>query len=116
LSLQTYPPSSQLSSFLSSLPPSSQLRHNLALDTTSSGPEIIPLELFNMYHFPEPADAAYQYQIQMVTYHQRLLDQVMAPAEWAECPIGSDAETCFRTRYAVVLIENVSLPHVLLLI
>lgn len=46
----------------------------------------------------------------MATYHQRELDQVLDPVE---CPIGSDAETCFRACYPVVLIENVSLPHAL---
>ncbi|OKP14079.1 hypothetical protein PENSUB_185 [Penicillium subrubescens] len=49
-------------------------------------------------------DVADIYQMQMATYHQRQLDEVLAPGE---CPIGSDAETCFRGHHAVVLIENI---------
>lgn len=111
LSLQHHCLPSYFSSFFSSLPQPPKLPHDLALDTSCSGPDLISsVPQFEMYHLPLPLDARRQYQMQMANYHQRQLDEVLAPGE---CPIGSDAETCFRAHRAVVLIENVSLPHAL---
>lgn len=88
------------------LPSTFQLHH----DNPSTGPETIPFDTpFNMYHFPTNPALYAQYHQHMAEYHSRPLRQLLDPSE---CPIGSEPDLRARPYNAVVLIENVSLPHI----
>lgn len=105
---ESTPSLDRVSHYLASLPQTFPLHHHSSPDAVAAGEAINTA--FNMYHPPVNPDIQAQYDQQMVEYHSRLLNQAMTPSE---CPIGSEAEIQLRPHYAVVLIENVSLPHVL---